>query len=758
MKKNIFFIFLSVIFIFSFQNLISQNIIPEPVQMDIHEGFFFLSKSTIISPCDENTYNDAVIFNEYLKNVYGFELRIEMNSAIESNVILISKGDRTDIPEDGYEMRITKFEILIYGNATHFALQSLKQLLTKDDDGIFKVPCLHILDYPRYNYRGMHLDVCRHFFPKEFIKKYIDYIAMYKMNYFHWHLTEDQGWRIEIKKYPKLTEIGAWRKGILTGKYKDKSRSGDTAVYGGYYSQDDIKEIVEYAAKRHVTIIPEIEIPGHSLAALSSYPEFSCTGGPFEVAREWGVFEDVFCPKEETFKFLEDILSEVAALFPSKYIHIGGDEVPKVRWKNCSHCQELIKREGLKDENELQSYFIGRIEKFLNSKNKTIIGWDEILEGGLAPNAVVMSWRGTQGGIEAAKQNHNVIMTPGEYCYFDHYQADPRNEPLAFGGYTTVEKVYSFEPTPSELSNEQKNKILGAQGNLWTEYIITPEKVEYMIFPRMCALSEILWSPAEKKDFSDFKNRLKFHFDLFDKLGINYSKAIFNIGSKYRQSENREGLLIELTAPFPNSEIHFTTDGSEPNLNSLKYSSPILLKKSSVLNAIYFENGVKHGNNFIEEFVFNKATGKDIKLLTEPRKKYSVGGAFSLVDGVKGSLPWSGRDWLGFLGDDMIATIDLGREQEISQAVVDVLSAEESWIYLPKEIEILVSSDGLNFKSIKIVGREYISKYERNVQINFEKVNAKFVRVVAKNFGKIPQDKPGEGTDAWIFIDEISIN
>lgn len=526
MKKKLFSFFLFVLFAVSFHNLRSQNIIPKPVQMEIQEGSFNFNKNTIISPYDLNTYNDAVIFNEYLKNVYGFELKTEMNSAIESNVILIGKGDRTDIPADGYEMRITKFEILIYGEATHHALQTLKQLLPLNNTEEYKIPCLHIIDYPHYNYRGMHLDVCRHFFPKEFIKKYIDYIAMYKMNYFHWHLTDDQGWRIEIKKYPKLTEVGAWRKGTLTGKYKDESRSIDTAIYGGFYSQEDVKEIVKYASDRHITIIPEIEMPGHSLAALSSYPEFSCTGKQFEVAREWGVFEDVYCPKEETFKFLEDILSEVTDLFPSPYIHIGGDEVPKDRWKNCRHCRELIKKEGLKDENELQSYFIKRIEKFLNSKNKTVIGWDEILEGGLAPNAIVMSWRGTKGGIEAAKQNHNVIMTPTSYCYFDYYQGDTKTEPIAIGGYTTVEKVYLFEPTPTELTAEQEYKILGAQGNVWTEYMITTDKVEYMVFPRIAALSEVLWTPVEQKDYNNFIARLKNHFNLLDRLKVNYSKVI----------------------------------------------------------------------------------------------------------------------------------------------------------------------------------------------------------------------------------------
>ena len=756
MKKTGKFFFV-LIFFLSLQNLQSQYIIPEPVKMEVSEGYFELNESTIISVNGKEAYSDAEIFNGYLKNVYGFELKIETQSKEKNNVIILEKVIRSDIPPNSYEISMNTKEIRISGDVIHYALQTLKQLLFNKISKGFIIPCSQITDYPRYNYRGMHLDVARHFFPKEFIKKYIDYIAMYKMNYFHWHLTDDQGWRIEIKKYPKLTEVGAWRKGVLTGKYKDKSRESDTSAYGGFYTQEDIKEVVEYAAKRHVTIIPEIEMPGHSLAALSSYPEYSCTGGPFEVSREWGVFEDIFCPKEETFTFLENILSEVVELFPSPYIHIGGDEAPKDRWKTCQYCQDLIEKEGLKDENELQSYFVRRIEKFLNSKKKILIGWDEILEGGLAPNAVVMSWRGTEGGVDAARQNHNVIMTPGEYCYFDHYQGDPRTEPVAIGGYTTVEKVYSFEPTPAELSGDQKYKIFGAQGNLWTEYIITPDKVEYMVFPRICALSEVLWTPENKKDFRNFKDRLRKHFDLLDELKINYSKAIYNIEAKYSPPSFSSGVEIELFAPFSNSEIHFTTDGSEPDMKSEKFI-PIVLKKSCTLKASYFENGVKQGNTFVQEFDINKATGKEITLLNQPRKKYSVGGAFSLVDGVEGMLPWSGRDWLGFLGDDLNATIDLGKEEEISQLTVDCLNAELSWIYLPKEIEIFVSTDGINFQSVIKIGWNEINKFERNVTISFDKIKTKYVKIVAKNFGKIPAGKPGEGTDAWLFVDEISIN
>lgn len=735
----------------------SQNpyVIPNPVKCELKAGSFEINENTVISANCEESLKDAVIFRDYIKENYGLDLRIE-SLRRKSNCIYLENGVRADIPEGSYELYVNQFGAGISGMTYFYGIQSLKQLIVKAN-GTLIVPNLYILDYPRYQYRGVHLDCSRHFFPKDFVKKYIDFLAMYKMNYFHWHLTDDQGWRIEIKKYPKLTEAGAWRKGILTGRYKDKSRATDTMNYGGYYTQEDVKEIVKYAEERHITVIPEIEMPGHSLAALTGYPEFSCTGGPFEIAREWGIFEDIFCPKEETFKFLEDVLSEVVELFPGRYIHIGGDEAPKDRWQKCSNCQVLIKKEGLKDEHELQSYFIKRIEKFLNSKGKTIIGWDEILEGGLAPNAIVMSWRGTEGGIEAAKQNHYVIMTPGEYCYFDHYQSDPRNEPVAIGGYTTVEKVYSFEPTPRELSDEQQKYILGAQANVWTEYIIEPDKAEYMLFPRICALSEVLWTPAEKKNYTDFKDRLKSQFNLLDLMKINYSKAIYDLSVKYSQPGNKAGIAVEISAPFTNSEIYYTTDGSEPDLKSNKYTGIFSITSSCTLEAAYFENGRKQGTTFIQEFKINKATGQNITIFAQPKKRYSVGGAFSLVDGVTGRLPWSGRDWLGFLGDDLNATIEMKQVEEVSKVTVDVLNAVQNWIHLPKEIEILVSEDGIKFESVIKVDWEYIKKYERNVEITFDKVKAKYVKVIAKNYGKIPAGNPGEGTDAWLFADEISI-
>jgi hexosaminidase len=408
-----------------------------------------------------------------------------------------------------------------------YALQTFRQLLpdTLSSTESYILPALSIYDFPKFEWRGAHLDVCRHFFDKAFIKKYIDQLAKHKMNTFHWHLTEDQGWRIEIKKYPLLTSIGSKRKETIVEKNFDPF-VGDNTAYGGFYTQDDIKEIVAYAAERFVTVVPEIEMPGHSLAVLAAYPELACTDGPFEVGTKWGVYDDVYCAgNDSVFAFLEDVLDEVVALFPSKFIHIGGDESPKTRWEVCDKCQARMKAESLKDEHELQSYFIRRIENYLLTKNRDIIGWDEILEGGLAPQATVMSWRGEAGGIEAAKQGHKVIMTPGQPCYFDHYQSEDKDsEPLAIGGFNSVEAVYNYKPIPEELPVENQKYILGAQANVWTEYMPNAEHVEYMVFPRLCALSEVVWTAEKEKDFANFSTRLEHHKLRLQSWGVNYRK------------------------------------------------------------------------------------------------------------------------------------------------------------------------------------------------------------------------------------------
>ena len=512
-------------------------IIPAPVSIREFPGnFTFSGKSKIILTVvnDENKLA-ADFLAGLVKNPTGLVIPVIQGNKASAGSVFMSI-DTSVTNNEGYTLKITRKNIIIKAGSAaglFYAVQTIRQLLPADveKDSIvnkltLRVPSCEIADEPRFVYRGMHLDVGRHLFPLEYIKRYIDMIALHKMNTFHWHLTEDQGWRIEIKKYPRLTEVGAFREETLVGKAGKKPAVYDGKRYGGFYTQEEVKEIVAYAKSKFITIIPEIEMPGHSLAALASYPELSCTGGPFKVGTTWGVDDDVYCAgKEETFRFLEDVLTEVIDLFPGKYIHVGGDECPKTRWAKCPICQKRIKVEGLKDENELQSYFIKRIEKFIITKGKRLIGWDEILEGGLAPEATVMSWRGVAGGIDAAKQGHDVIMSPNSFVYLDYYQCEPADQPLAIGGYLPLEKVYSFDPQFPDLSTEENEHILGLQGNVWTEYIVTPQYMEYMAFPRAFAISEIGWTPSSKKDFEDFLARFQIQRVRYDKIGINYFKG-----------------------------------------------------------------------------------------------------------------------------------------------------------------------------------------------------------------------------------------
>ena len=523
-------------------------LVPKPDALEIADGLFELKNGCKIS-ASEGLQNES----SYLIKMLGERTGLGFEEASNGSIQLLI--DPSIEAKEGYSMEVTPSSILIRGQQAQgvfYGIQSLLQLLGEyplDDSTVFGVPAVRIKDQPNYAYRGMHLDVCRHFFSVEFVKRYLDVMAMHKLNTFHWHLTEDQGWRIEIKKYPGLTEVGGYRNGTIIGHHPGEA--SDNEKYGGFYTQDEIRDIVAYAKERHIEVIPEIEMPGHSSAAIAAYPWLSSfpeentiignnmmskssrsiqDAGITKVVQEtWGVFDDVYCAGQETtFLFLEDVLTEVMDLFPSALIHIGGDECPKGNWERSPACQERIKNEGLKDEHELQSYFIKRIEKFVNSKGKNIIGWDEILEGGLAPNASVMSWRGTQGGIAAAKEEHMVVMSPTSHCYFDYYQSEDRDkEPLAIGGFLPVEKVYAFDPMPAELDAEKAKYILGGQANLWTEYIATESHAEYMLLPRMTALSEALWTNKANKDFEDFKVRLQDVREDYDRLGYNYAKHVF---------------------------------------------------------------------------------------------------------------------------------------------------------------------------------------------------------------------------------------
>lgn len=511
------------------------GIIPKPNKLTLAEGNFVINRNTtiILTDSTEKSINIAKYLNSSLENVVGYKLQILSEKSDIKNAIVLNYLNDKKLGKEGYRLLVNNNGISISGSyaGEFYGIQSLLQLLPAEIFGKklvenikLALPFVEIEDIPRFEWRGMHLDVCRHFFSVEFIKKYIDYLAMHKMNTFHWHLTEDQGWRIEIEKYPKLSEVSAYREETIVGHHSKNPQKFDGKRYGGIYTKDEIREVVKYASDRFITVVPEIELPGHSVAALTAYPELSCTNGSFEVRTSWGISNDIYCAgNEKTFKFLEGVLSEVVELFPSKYIHIGGDEAPKDRWKECEKCQARIKKEGLHDEHELQSYFITRMEKFLNSKGKQIIGWDEILEGGLAPNAAVMSWRGNSGGIKAAKSKHKVVMSPTTHCYFDYYQTEnTESEPLAIGGFLPLEKVYSFNPIPQELTEEEGKYIIGAQGNVWTEYMPTSDQVEYMAFPRISALAEVVWTEDSNKNYNDFNSRMIKHYKRLDAIGTNY--------------------------------------------------------------------------------------------------------------------------------------------------------------------------------------------------------------------------------------------
>lgn len=550
-------------------------IIPAPRVLQPSPGHFQLDAETGIAladASDEEMRSLADLWAEPLRSATGFPLPIG-----EAGDIRLSLG--ADTQDEGYRLTVSGEGISISGSdhaGVFYGLQTLSQMMPPDPaGGSLRVPAVVIEDAPRFPYRGMHLDVGRHFFGPDFVKRYIDHLARYKINRFHWHLTEDQGWRIEIDAYPRLTEVGAWRAETMVEKNFDPY-VGDGTRYGGFYTKAEVRDIVAYAQERYVTIVPEIEMPGHSQAALAAYPELACTDGPFEVGTRWGVVEDIYCPKEETFEFLENVLLEVMELFPGEYIHIGGDEAPKARWEESEFAQSVIEAEGLADANELQSWFIRRMEGFLNEHGRSLIGWDEILEGGLAPNATVMSWRGTQGGIDAARQGHDVVMTPNSHMYFDHYQGDQEQEPLAIGGFLPLERVYSFEPIPEELTPDEARHILGAQGNVWTEYISTEEHAEYMVFPRLFALSEVAWSEPNVRVYDRFIRDLPWHLERLDGLGVSY-RIPDVVGLERDRVVIDDKVKIALTAPA-RGEIRYSLDGRDPGASSIPYTGPIEIR------------------------------------------------------------------------------------------------------------------------------------------------------------------------------------
>ncbi len=729
------------------------------------EGTLRLNSSTTVVSTSDSKEVLAIAENMRQRIATSSHLNPELKRTGNRNAIIFSldnslKGEayRIHIDTEKAELQAGTGKGLFYAYQT--LLQLFEDQIYSDDAeyGIrYSLPVCDIEDEPRFGYRGLMLDVGRHMMPVSFVKKYIDLLAMYKFNQFHWHLTEDQGWRIEIKKYPKLTEVGAWRKETMLGHYSDQKFDGKP--YGGFYTQEEVKEIVAYAASRYVNVIPEIEMPGHAVAALASYPELGCSGGPYEVRTLWGVATDVFCPYEKTFTFLEDVLTEVMALFPSQYIHIGGDECPKDSWKASEFCQNLIKEKGLGDEHGLQCYFFSRIDSFLTSKGRKLIGWDEILEGGLSPNATVMSWRGTEGGVQAARQKHDVIMSPNSYYYLDYYQADPATEPLAIGGNLSLEKVYSYEPYADDITEAEKPYILGVQGNLWTEYIATPEKAEYMLFPRALAIAETGWSKEGEKDYEEFLKRVQAHFGKLAKRRVNYSNSIYNLSSEVNGISG--GLNLKINTIVENPVIRYTLDGSVPTAESPLYSASegITVTRDVMIRAALFDEGNRlFGNVFTTELRVNKATGKTYEYRSKP-SRYTGGTTYALTDGKIGDERKMDT-WVGINGGDLDLTLDLGEITEVHEFGIGFLHAPGSWVMYPKNLKISLSVDGEKFEEMPVYtfdkGKEGGPAAGNSVlKLNGQK--ARYIKVQAENYGKLPEGHAGAGSPAWLFVDEMVV-
>jgi hexosaminidase len=766
--KRLFYFFIFLVVLISCekkQEFISRDhfrLIPEPQFLEARTGEFLLDVTTKI-------YADAELkdASDFLRDFLsaGSDITPYYASKEEASIYFLLDPE---LPHEGYTLDITKNGILITSRGSEgafYAVQSLRQLLPVELESSkmyeFKeisIPNLYIKDSPAFDYRGMHLDVGRHFFPKEFIKKYISWLSMLKMNYFHWHLTEDQGWRIEIRKYPKLTSHGAYRPETLIGHYNEFPQRFDGERYGGYYTQDDIREIVEFAERHKVTIIPEIEMPGHSQAAISTYPELGCTGYEIPVATKWGVFEDIYCPNEQTFVFLKDVLTEVMDLFPGEYIHIGGDEAPKKRWRECDHCQQLIKELGLKDEHELQSYFIKEIEKFINSHGKKIIGWDEILEGGLAPNATVMSWRGVQGAVDAAKEGHDVILTPTSHCYFDYYQAEFPDEPLAIGGYLPLKKVYAFNPVPEGLNEEESEHVLGAQGNVWTEYIKTEEHLEYMVFPRILAMSEVVWKGPDKnplKKYPNFIERVESYMGRLDVMNVHYANHLYEIEGEIIKSG--ADVSFKLSAPSSNGEIFYSINQSGFD----RYTQPIKIDADGLIKARFYKNEVLAGHEFSETVHYHKAITSRVSLNVPPHPTYGAGGDSALINGISGSDDRYGdREWLGFWGDDLEIVIILNKTEEIRSIRSRFFNAPGQWIHAPETVTLSINDHEkgpLTYTFLLSRNRD-----QKLIPFQFDHFESGVIRsnkVILKipNFGIIPEGSQGAGNKAWTFIDEIII-
>lgn len=746
------------------------EIIPKPLDVNCKGDASFLLKDGIAVIYPENNQkmqDNAEFLVDYVERQTGVKLTSYAGMPVDGAICLTL--DLSDDNAEAYKLIVNDKRVCISGASeagVFYGIQALRKSLPVAQDINVNLSAVEIYDKPRFAYRGAMLDVARHFYTVDEVKTFIDMLALHNINRFHWHLTDDQGWRIEIKKYPKLMSVASERKETVVGRWY--SGIYDGKPYGGYYTQDELRDVIDYAAKRHITIIPEVDLPGHMQAALTAYPELGCTGGPYEVRTIWGVSQDVLCVGNDfTLQFVKDVLSEVADIFPSEYIHIGGDECPKVRWEKCPKCQERIKSLGLKSdakhtkEQRLQSYMIQEAAKYLKEKGKRIIGWTEILEGGLVPDATLMSWIGESGGIEAAHQHHDVIMTPNTYLYFDYYQSKKvEDEPLAIGGYLPIEKTYNYEPMPKELTKEEQQYIKGVQANLWTEYIPVFSQVQYMVLPRLGAAAEVQWTDPSKKDYKDFLRRVPHLVAVYDCYGWNYATHVYDVNVDMKADTVNHVLNVQLST-MADDPIYYTLDGQDPTEKSLKYTKPFTIDQSVVLKtmAVHPDRTSKIS---VDTIRFNKATLKPVVLLQPNESRFSPDGPVVLVDGRNGNHSFDTGAWLAVAGNDLEAVINMQAETILSSASVHVYVRKDAWLFDARGFSVSVSSDNKNYK--EVASQEYKQMQESDSdgiiehELSFDPCKATYVKIKVISEKSMPDWHWDAGKAPFLLVDEIILN
>ena len=746
------------------------EIIPKPLDVNCKGDASFLLKDGVAVIYPENNrkmQDNAEFLVDYVERQTGVKLTSHAGMPVDGAICLTL--DLSDDNAEAYKLIVNDKRVCISGASeagVFYGIQTLRKSLPVAQDINVNLSAVEIYDKPRFAYRGAMLDVARHFYTVDEVKTFIDMLALHNINRFHWHLTDDQGWRIEIKKYPKLMSVASERKETVVGRWY--SGIYDGKPYGGYYTQDELRDVIDYAAKRHITIIPEVDLPGHMQAALTAYPELGCTGGPYEVRTIWGVSQDVLCVGNDfTLQFVKDVLSEVADIFPSEYIHIGGDECPKVRWEKCPKCQERIKSLGLKSdakhtkEQRLQSYMIQEAAKYLKEKGKRIIGWTEILEGGLVPDATLMSWIGESGGIEAAHQHHDVIMTPNTYLYFDYYQSKKvEDEPLAIGGYLPIEKTYNYETMPKVLTKEEQQYIKGVQANLWTEYIPVFSQVQYMVLPRLGAAAEVQWTDPSKKDYKDFLRRVPHLVAVYDCYGWNCATHVYDVNVDMKADTVNHVLNVQLST-MADDPIYYTLDGQDPTEKSLKYTKPFTIDQSVVLKtmAVHPDRTSKIS---VDTIRFNKATLKPVVLLQPNESRFSPDGPVVLVDGRNGNHSFDTGAWLAVAGNDLEAVINMQAETILSSASVHVYVRKDAWLFDARGFSVSVSSDNKNYK--EVASQEYKQMQESDSdgiiehELSFDPCKATYVKIKVISEKSMPDWHWDAGKAPFLLVDEIILN